>query len=84
MLISKQPYKCLKCGHELEYSPHYEHEAPATNDFIGCPKCWVEFLRSNIGELACTVDFSRDRSGSEYDKKRIEAQTCIMTVPGKL
>jgi len=55
----QQKHKCLKCGHEMDYSPHDAHCAPVVEDFVGCPKCWKEFLKGSIGELQCIVEFGR-------------------------
>ena len=65
--ILPQPHKCLKCGYEAEYSPHIQHPAPVTENFTGCPKCWEEFLRKNIGDMKCTVDFGK---GSQYENTK--------------
>lgn len=65
MYITPQNYKCLKCGHEVEYSPHHKHDAPTINDNPLCPKCWSRFILENVGTMACTVDFGK---GSEYDE----------------
>ena len=62
------PHKCTKCGYETDYSPDNGIAAPEYDNYTGCPECWLKFLKGNIGELKCTVDFSRDKSGSEYDK----------------
>lgn len=59
------PHKCTKCGYETGYSPDNGIAAPEVIGFTGCPKCWIEFLKENIGELKCTVNF---HGQSEYDK----------------
>jgi hypothetical protein len=64
--ILPQPHKCITCGHETEYSPHNVLQAPVTDSFIGCPKCWESFLKENIGELKCTVNFNGE---SDYEKQ---------------
>lgn len=68
MYYTLLPYKCLKCGMETEYSPDNRHPAPVTPGFVTCPLCWEEWLRANIGELACTVSFKYGVL-SEYDRK---------------
>lgn len=64
--ISPQPYKCTKCGHEEQLSPHF----PSFNLILGsdifCHKCLHEFLRNSVGLMKRTNDFTG--SGSEYDK----------------
>lgn len=51
------PHKCIKCGYETDYSPDNGIAAPEYDGYTGCPKCWMEFLKANIGELKCTVRF---------------------------
>ncbi len=55
MYILPRTYKCNRCGHECEYSPHHEHPAPTVSvnsaALIACPRCWLEWLRGNIGEM---------------------------------
>ena len=43
------PHKCTKCGYETEYSPDKGIATPEIVGFTGCPKCWMEFLKENIG-----------------------------------
>jgi hypothetical protein len=55
MYILPSPYKCQKCGFECEYSPHETHPAPVVHTNFGpvisCPKCWMEWLKENLGEM---------------------------------
>ena len=70
MYITPHSYKCIKCGFEANQSPDDGWPAPRMLDFVACPKCWEKWLEENIGQMLMTVDFSRDQSGSEYEKKK--------------
>ena len=66
MHFKPQPHKCTKCGYEHTVSPISGILASADGaNFIPCPKCWLEFLQTSVGELKCTVDFGR---GSAYSR----------------
>lgn len=56
MYFVPQVYKCSLCGHECQYSQHHPHDAPVVRNFIGCPKCWEEWLRKNIGCMELKKD----------------------------
>jgi DNA-directed RNA polymerase subunit RPC12/RpoP len=55
MYILPATYKCNRCGYECEYSPHQHHYAPTVavnaDSLVACPRCWLEWLRQNIGEM---------------------------------
>ena len=55
MYILPQPYKCPKCGHEYQYSPHDGHEMPVFNAGPVCPRCWGEFVLSVVPIMDCVV-----------------------------
>lgn len=46
-----QPYKCDRCGHEMQYTPHERHPAPVVSDDPVCPKCFERFIREHCGIL---------------------------------
>lgn len=60
MYILPQPYKCPKCGHECQYSPHDGHGAPVFNAGPVCPRCWGEFVLSVAPIMDC-VTFPRKK-----------------------
>lgn len=52
MYILPQPYRCPKCDHQQNYSPHDPHAAPVLSDGSPtCPKCFDRFLRENVGVM---------------------------------
>lgn len=55
MYRTPQPYRCPKCGFECKYSEDDSDvrrwPAPEFNDGPGCPKCFTEFIRANIGVM---------------------------------
>jgi len=50
-----EPLKCDKCGFEMNHSQDLSHPAPRIDlgdeYIICCPKCWIEWVKSNIGRL---------------------------------
>ena len=71
MYILAQPYKCVKCGFEFNYSPHEQHPAPVIeSDQSGylpvCPNCYTDWIHKNLGLGYCTVHWA-SKSGSAYD-----------------
>jgi DNA-directed RNA polymerase subunit RPC12/RpoP len=67
MYLTPQPYRCIKCGHEEQWTPHNVQSAPIVWEKPVCPKCWSEFLMANLGVMYCTIDWN---DGSEYDKMK--------------
>lgn len=64
--MCKQPHKCIRCGHEFEYSPDDRHSAPVdSSGQPACLKCWDAFL-ATVGLGYCTVAWTRE--GSAYDR----------------
>ena len=80
--IYPQPYKCVKCDHEFEYTPDRMHPAPVLSKEIEterstfqqsmpvCPKCWAEFLMANIGLGFCTQKWRPEGSDYEIEKAK--------------
>jgi DNA-directed RNA polymerase subunit RPC12/RpoP len=74
------PYKCVKCDHEFEYSPHHTHPAPVLSKQIEtdrgiwnqhmpvCPRCWGDFLLKNIGIGYNTHKWKPEGSDYEIEK----------------
>lgn len=57
MYLTPQPYKCDRCAHEFQWSPHDHHPAPVIDDEPLCPVCYANFLRAHVGIGKCTVDW---------------------------
>ena len=82
MYYMPQPYKCLKCENEFQYSQSSSHSAPVLSEQYEtergtvqrhlpvCPKCWAEFLMKNLGLGYCTVSWSKD--GSDYEQAKLK------------
>lgn len=66
--ITPQPLKCTRCGYEADLSLHNPSSNIVFGSEIFCHKCISEFLRSNIGVMKCTIDFTG--GGSEYEKAK--------------
>ena len=66
MYILPQQYKCPKCGHECQYSPHDGHEMPVFNAGPVCPRCWGEFVLSVVPIMDC-VTFPRKKDCIDID-----------------
>lgn len=74
-----QHYKCNKCDHEFMYGEHDPWNTPVleeqeqipkvgtvTHALPVCPKCWEQFLKTNLGLGYGTTDWGY---GTYYDKK---------------
>lgn len=80
--VSPSPYKCVKCDHEFEYSPHHTHAAPVlgreietahglvTQSMPVCPTCWAKFLLENIGIGYSTTKWRPEGSDYEIEKAK--------------
>ena len=76
--VVPQKYKCIKCEHEFQYSPHHTHPAPVLSKDVEtdrgtyrqsmpvCPSCWATFLLENIGIGYQTTVWNKD--GSDYER----------------
>lgn len=51
MYMTPQPYKCDRCGHEMQWSMHDQQKSPVFDDGGVCPVCWERFVRENCGIL---------------------------------
>jgi DNA-directed RNA polymerase subunit RPC12/RpoP len=80
--ISPQPYKCVKCDHEFEHSPHHAHPAPVLQKEVQsergthsqampvCPRCWAKFLLENIGIGYNTQKWRPEGSDYQIEKEK--------------
>lgn len=65
MYIVPQKYKCDRCGHEENYSPHAHSISLHLGADPVCNHCLSAMIRAACGVMRCTVDFS-GKGGSEY------------------
>ncbi len=82
MYYAPQPYKCIKCENEFQYSQSNQHSAPVLSEQYEsdrgtvqrympvCPKCWGAFLLKNVGVGYCTVQWSKE--GSDYELAKLK------------
>ena len=82
MYYAPQPYKCIKCENEFQYSQSNSHSGPVLSEeyetkrgtlhrFMPvCPKCWADFLMKNVGLGYCTVAWTD--TGSDYDQAKLK------------
>ena len=83
--ITPSPYRCVKCGHEFEFTPHRKHPSPVlmeeaeserrgayTRYMPTCPQCYGEFIKQHIGLGYSTEVWTPE--GSDYARAIASAE----------